>query len=421
MVHQCESLSEALPPRALILALAALLGLASLTSAKDAPPKPPSNDDCLTCHDDASATRSDGRPLPPVKDKLASSLHGALGIACVDCHVDLAKATDFPHEEKLQRASCAACHDDAVAAYTKSIHASARREAADSPAASCADCHGSHDIKPSSDPASLTNHFNVPDTCAKCHGNPDTIEKGKIAAGNVPLRYDDSIHGKALHKSGLKVAPNCYTCHGNHEIRQAKDQASKVSHGNIPGTCGTCHEGIKTVYDASVHGQALEQGNPRAAVCADCHTAHGIKTVGPSWHLEVARECGTCHQESIRTFRDTFHGKVTALGFVRAASCSDCHGSHDILPKRDPRSKVAAGGRLATCRKCHTGVPAKFARYDPHADPENRDRNPGLYYTTQFMRLLLGTVFAFFGIHTALWLPRSWKARRDNQNNGKES
>lgn len=421
MVHERDTSAKTGGLQVLILALAAFCGCPSQGSAKDAAFKPPTNADCLICHDDASAARSDGRPLAPVKDQLASSLHGALDIACVDCHVDLAKTADFPHAEKLQRATCAACHGDAVAAYTKSIHASARREAADSPAASCADCHGSHDIKPASDPESLSNHFKVPDTCARCHGNPDTIEKGRIAAGNVPLRYDDSIHGKALRKSGLKVAPNCSTCHGNHEIRKAKDPLSKVSHANVPTTCGSCHEGIKTIYDDSVHGQAVTAGNPRAAVCADCHTAHGIKTVGPAWHIAVAQECGTCHKESIRTFRDTFHGKVTALGFERAATCSDCHGSHDILPQKDPRSRVAAQGRLATCQKCHSGVSANFARFDPHADPENRERNPALYYTTQFMRLLLGTVFAFFGIHTALWLPRSWKARRDSQRNGRES
>jgi len=429
MVHERETCSEAAAraSKTLILALVALVGWASLSSAKEARgklpviPKAPTNDDCLTCHDDASATRSDGRPLPPVKDTLASSIHGPLGVACVDCHVDLATTTDFPHPEKLQKTSCAACHQDAVAAYGKSIHASARREAADSPAAACSDCHGSHDIKPSSDPASLSNHFTVPDTCSRCHGNAATIEKGKIEAGNVSLRYDDSIHGKALRKSGLNVAPNCATCHGNHEIRRAKDLASKVAHGHIPETCGSCHEGIKTLFDSSVHGQALKQGNPRAAVCIDCHTAHGIQSVGPAWHLEVVSECGTCHKESMRTFRDTFHGKVTALGFQRAATCSDCHGSHDILPKRDPRSQVAAGQRLTTCQKCHPGVSASFARYDPHADPENRERNPGLFHTTSFMRMLLASVFAFFGIHTALWLPRSWKARRDNQAAREES
>ena len=32
------------------------------------------------------------------------------------------------------------------------------------------------------------------------------------------------------------------------------------------------------------------------------------------------------------------------------------------------------------------------------------------------MKLLLTGVFAFFGIHTLLWLPRSFKARRDHEN-----
>ncbi len=395
-------------------ALLALALVAPWSAGADAPPKPPTNDDCLTCHDDATATRADGRPLAAVRAELEASLHGPLGIACVDCHVDLAKTSDFPHEEKLQKATCTACHDEPAAAFAKSIHATARRDSHNDLAASCADCHGSHGIRPSSDPASSTNHFNVPDTCAKCHGNPETIEKGKIAAGNVPAHFDDSIHGKALHKSGLKVAPNCATCHGHHEIRRATDDGSRVFRANVAQTCGSCHEGIKNVFETSVHGKAQKEGNPRAAVCSDCHTAHEIQHVGPAWRLEVAKECGTCHKESIRTFRDTFHGKVTSLGFERAASCSDCHGSHNILPKNDPASTISKGRRADTCRKCHAGVGANFARYDPHADPESRERNPGLFYTSQFMKLLLGSVFAFFGLHTALWLPRSWKARREN-------
>ena len=35
-----------------------------------------------------------------------------------------------------------------------------------------------------------------------------------------------------------------------------------------------------------------------------------------------------------------------------------------------------------------------------------------LHYTALFMKLLLGGVFLFFGIHTLLWFPRSWQVRR---------
>ena len=38
-----------------------------------------------------------------------------------------------------------------------------------------------------------------------------------------------------------------------------------------------------------------------------------------SWQLDVIRECGTCHVNRIETYRDTFHGQVTSLGFVRVA------------------------------------------------------------------------------------------------------
>jgi len=40
--------------------------------------------------------------------------------------------------------------------------------------------------------------------------------------------------------------------------------------------------------------------------------------------------------------------------------------------------------------------------------------NPSLYYAWLGMNLLLLSVFAFFGLHTLLWLVRSWSARNHN-------
>ena len=95
-----------------------------------------------------------------------------------------------------------------------------------------------------------------------------------------------------------------------------------------------------------------------------------------AWKLEVVRECGSCHTQSLRTYRDTFHGQVTLLGFTRVARCSDCHGSHDILPVSDPGASVAPGRIVTTCQKCHPLANASFAKYDPHADPKDKTRNP---------------------------------------------
>jgi hypothetical protein len=129
------------------------------------------------------------------------------------------------------------------------------------------------------------------------------------------------------------------------------------------------------------------------------------------WKLEVIKECGTCHEQSLNTYRDTFHGQVTALGYSRVASCADCHGSHRIFPKADPRSMVATANVTATCKTCHLGATDSFAQYDPHADPDNRDRDPVLFYTKKFMTMLLFGVFTFFGIHTGLWFGRGMQMK----------
>jgi len=390
-----------------LLAVVLLAGPGAGPAAADGP----ANEDCLACHEDPELARSDGRPLKMAPELFAESIHGQIGAACTDCHADLANVTDFPHAERLARVECGSCHTEAAEAYAAGVHAAARR-AGDGLAATCADCHGTHDIFPKSDPRSSISHFNLQKTCARCHGNPETIQKAGIAIGNVPELFKDSIHGQAVQAKGLTVAPTCNDCHSHHAIRRARDEASPVFRKNIPATCGKCHGGIVVPYQASVHGQAVQQGNPRAAVCSDCHSAHGIKATGPDWRVGVILECGTCHKQSIQSYRDGFHGQVTALGFTRVATCEDCHGAHDIAPIADPRSMVHPDRKVATCGKCHEQASASFVQYDPHAEPENRERSAILYYTSTFMKLLLGGVFAFFGLHTALWLPRSWQERR---------
>jgi nitrate/TMAO reductase-like tetraheme cytochrome c subunit len=224
----------------------------------------------------------------------------------------------------------------------------------------------------------------------------------------VFAKYHDSIHGKALEKSGLLVSAKCTDCHGNHDIRRKSDPASGVYRANIPATCGKCHGGIQTLYASGIHGSKLAAGDPRVPVCASCHTAHEIRrTDADAWKLDVLAECGSCHEQSLATYRDTFHGQVTRLGFARVASCSDCHGAHDVYPKADARSSISPEHRVATCRKCHPAASASFAGYDPHADKHDAQRNPALYWTARFMQLLLLGVFVFFGLHTSLWFQRS--------------
>lgn len=380
-------------------------------SVQKAETPPPTADDCLACHDDATLKREKaGTPVTVKKDTFMASVHAPL--ACVDCHADLAHA-ELPHPEKLAKVDCASCHADQVALYKQSAHAAARAGGSDV-AATCASCHGMHDIRGSKDPQSRTYHLNIAATCASCHGNKDVIAKGHIAAGDVASPFADSIHGKALRKSGLMVAPTCSDCHGPHDIRKKSDPASRVAMANVPATCGKCHEGIAHQFSGGIHATMLAKGKDGAPACQTCHTAHAIQHAdNPDWQLTVVSQCGTCHQEKLKTYRDTFHGQVTKLGFRAVAACADCHGNHRILPASDPASPIAKANLVKTCGKCHTNASPNFVKYDPHADKHNPERNAGLFYAAKMMQALLFTTFGFFGLHTALWLFRTLKDRRE--------
>ena len=163
-----------------------------------------------------------------------------------------------------------------------------------------------------------------------------------------------------------------------------------------------------TQFERGSHGVALAAGNAQAPVCTDCHSAHAIQRADiASWKVDSVRECGTCHLDKIRTYRDTFHGQVTSLGFVRTAKCSDCHGAHEVHPV-GPRSLVAPdhAGDLPDLPCQRNGG----CRCDPHADKDDRDRNPELYYASRMHWLLIG-VFGFFGLHAVL--PACQKAWRN--------
>jgi nitrate/TMAO reductase-like tetraheme cytochrome c subunit len=369
------------------------------------------NETCLACHGTEGFASPTGRSLFIDAQAFGASTHGPL--FCVNCHTDV---TDIPHPEKLKKVgpeTCATCHSDVVATYDRSIHGQARARGI-TDAATCVSCHGApHSIRKHMDPESPVYPLSLPRTCGVCHGNPKLAKRYGIPVIDAYQLYMDSIHGRALTRSGLLVAANCSSCHGSHGILPKDDPDSKVYKSNIPATCGTCHAGVAQAYFQGAHGQALKDGKPKAPVCITCHTAHRIARVETvPWKLHVLHECGDCHEANLKTYRDTFHGQVTALGFTPVARCSDCHGAHRILPASDPQSSIAPQNLVTTCRKCHPQANENFVQFAPHADPDNRQKNPGLYYTAWLMELLIIGVFAFFGLHTILWFSRSLFGRR---------
>ncbi len=149
------------------------------------------------------------------------------------------------------------------------------------------------------------------------------------------------MHGAGVLKAGLAVAPACTNCHGAHDIAPVKDEDSKVSRQNVTDTCGTCHEFIVARWKNEHPRRAVGQGRPQGpGVHQLPHRPQDASTrriYGN--HLKMADKCGECHKEQSESYRDSFHGKATRMGFEVAATCADCHTPHEMLPAKDPQAR----------------------------------------------------------------------------------
>ena len=216
----------------------------------------------------------------------------------------------------------------------------------------CVDCHT--DVKQAV-------HTETPKriTCAQCHA----------AAYDA---YQRSTHAK-ITAAGTPAA-GCEDCHGGaHEIMAGGDPKSPVNHANIPYTCGRCHSqkflmesnGVSNQpflsYQQSVHGRATQNGSMQAAVCTDCHGTHEILPANnqhsPIYKFNVPATCGKCHVDIDNTFMQSIHGQAIARGNQLAPVCTDCHGIHSIQSHTDPNSPAAQQNLSRdTCGRCHEGV-----------------------------------------------------------------
>lgn len=255
---------------------------------------------------------------------------------------------------------CLACHSDASLSHnvngkTVSLHVDPQKfkDSIHGSMFTCVDCHT--DVKSAP-------HENTPKkiTCATCHADEQAA-------------YDRSFHAKAV-ENGNTHAATCVDCHGSpHELLPASDPNSRVHHTNIPATCGACHsqkfvmeDGGQSAemvasYEQSVHGHAVAAGSEKAAVCTDCHGTHEIldakDSKSPIFKFNVPQTCGKCHNSIAAEYQQSIHGQAVAQGNWSAPVCTDCHGIHSIKAHNDPNSPVSAQNvAQATCARCHEGV-----------------------------------------------------------------
>lgn len=232
---------------------------------------------------------------------------------------------------------------------------------------SCSDCHGGDpsledmdEVRESNGYRGTPSHLEVPDFCARCHSDAQYMREFNPSLPTNQLEmYRTSTHGKRLFgKKDEKVA-NCISCHGVHDIGNAKAPHSKIHPLNIPRMCGSCHAneeymaeyGISTSqladFSESVHGQALlENHDLGAPACNDCHGNHGAVPPGVS---SLAAVCGNCHALEAELFNSSPHKEAFLENDF--PMCETCHSNHKIIK---PFDGLVGIDEPALCLDCHS-------------------------------------------------------------------
>ena len=374
------------------------------------------NADCFACHSDKELVKSNavGKVVSLFVDekKYGESIHAKN--LCTSCHADI---TDLPHAETHKPVACSQCHRVEADIYLKSDHGQALHKGV-AEAASCRDCHGSaHELLNYRNTASPVYRANLPATCGRCHGKTAEMEKFHLRERSPIVSYEQSVHGIAVLQKKEINAAVCTDCHGSHDLHKSTNPASKLNWQNTPTTCGKCHENVMQTYQRSVHGAAVKAGVRDAPVCTDCHGEHSITAVKLATSrvspANIPDTCGQCHAATriiaqyrlppnvFSTYAQSFHGLALQGGNLTAANCASCHGIHDILPASDPQSSINPQNLPQTCGKCHPGIgtrlTAEFFRI--HAPPGAAEGKPWLVnlISRVYIFLIIATIGGMAG------------------------
>ena len=297
---------------------------------------------------------------PDLKKEIGGGRYASLLVEPADlvqsAHKELACAEchggipEGSHAETPQPVRCSACHLKPHENVPDSAHANL---GGIGPSANCIACHGSHRIQ------KIAADGNV-SLCASCHGRQAKHMAASIHAGS---RGEKTRH-----------LPTCATCHTAHAVKSHRDPVSPTHRSQIHETCARCHADPKVIAEEqitrpravalfvqSIHGQAiLQKGNLTAATCTDCHGAHEIRRAADPasgvFKQNVAVTCKQCHDDVASQFQDSVHGRAVSHGVFAAPTCTDCHGEHGITATRAPGSRVAPLTVSKTCAACHEAV-----------------------------------------------------------------
>lgn len=286
------------PKHLAVVLIAAVIAYPLCTAAQDT---------CALCHAEL------GGELASPTMEVPESVHGDVQLSCAGCHggdpeaeemeVAMSPANGYvgiPAREDVP-AFCGKCHSDErymrqyrpripvdqERSYWTSQHGMRLKEG-DEKVAECVSCHGYHSVKRARNTLSKVYPTNVPETCGKCHNDPDYMADYDIPVDQLD-QYERSVHGMALLERGDTGAPACNDCHSNHG-------AVPPGVTSVANICGNCHPSTRELFVSSPHKEAFDVMG--YSECIICHGNHLVER--PSDAMLGAGDnavCVQCHEE----------------------------------------------------------------------------------------------------------------------------
>ncbi len=237
--------------------------------------------------------------------------------------------------------------------------------------------------------------------CLNCHTDLD-YQPETSSRPWEEFRLDEEMLASSTHG-----AIDCTRCHLTFATGQ------RITEPAVQELCGRCHINELDLQKASVHA------DPRVATCLDCHSPGGsghdippiLSVESPAFPRNADETCGDCHADENLMARygletdihelylDSPHGTVLQLAGSGVdgpypATCTSCHGSHDVMKVDDPASPVSTSASLAgLCAECHPGATENFAStLSLHSEFASEELSPIAYYGERFFLILTAGV-----------------------------
>ena len=127
--------------------------------------------------------------------------------------------------------------------------------------------------------------------CEKCHADRQfLVGKSRTPRGDSVLFVADTLLRDSRHRTLV-----CADCHAGYN-----DGYPHVRVPAVAVACQECHDDQGASWRRSVHAGNFDT-NGDAPTCVSCHSSHRVlgsdDTRSPTYPLNVARLCGSCHDD----------------------------------------------------------------------------------------------------------------------------